>query len=72
MSAAPLLPGMSPVKGKSLAATFDGGRLSSDGGLIVLREIETRLGLAEVITKPLRDYRDPARFFRRHLERVRS
>ena len=36
--ATPILPGLSPVEGKSLTATFDAGRLSSDGGVIVLRE----------------------------------
>ncbi len=38
-----LLPGLSPIEGKELVARFDGGRLSSDGGLLVLREIEHRL-----------------------------
>lgn len=61
MYATPYLPGLSPVEGKSLTATFDAGRLSSDGGLIVLREIATRLGLAETITAPLADDRDPSR-----------
>jgi hypothetical protein len=61
MHAMPLLPGLSPVAGKPLTATFDAGRLSSDGGLIVLREIAARLGLAAAITRPLRDARDPAR-----------
>jgi hypothetical protein len=57
----PILPGLSPVAAKSLTATFDAGRLSSDGGLIVLREIGARLRLAETITGPLRDDRDPTR-----------
>jgi len=57
----PILPGLSPVAAKSLTATFDAGRLSSDGGLIVLREIAARLRLAETITGPLRDDRDPTR-----------
>ncbi len=58
----PFLPGgLSPVGAKPLTATFDAGRLSSDGGLIVLREIADRLGLAETITAPLRDERDPTR-----------
>ena len=35
----PLL-GLSPVAGKSVVAKFDGGQLSSDGGIRVLREIE--------------------------------
>ena len=61
MHAMPILPGLSPVAAKSLTATFDAGRLSSDGGLIVLREIATRLRLAETITGPLRDDRDPIR-----------
>ena len=61
MQPMPLLPGLSPVAGKPLTATFDAGRLSSDGGLIVLREIAARLGLAAAITRPLRDARDPAR-----------
>jgi hypothetical protein len=41
------LPGLSPIEGKEIVARFDGGRLSSDGGLLVLREIERRLKLAE-------------------------
>ena len=57
----PFLPGLSPVEGKPLTAVFDGGRMSSDGGVIVLREIERRLGLANAITKPLTDARDPGR-----------
>ncbi len=32
------LPGLSPVSGKTVVAKFDGGRLSSDGGILVLRE----------------------------------
>jgi hypothetical protein len=40
------LPGLSPVAGKVVIARFDGGRLSSEGGLLALREVERRLGLA--------------------------
>jgi hypothetical protein len=57
----PYLPGLSPIAGKPLTATFDGGRLSSDGGVIVLREIAMRLRLAETITAALPDDRDPLR-----------
>jgi hypothetical protein len=32
----PPLPGLSPVAGKPLIARFDGGQLSSDGGLPAL------------------------------------
>ena len=44
--ATPFLPGLSPIGGKEITATFDGGQLSSDGGVLILREIEKRLGLA--------------------------
>ena len=37
----PVLPGLSPLQGKAVVARFDGGRLSSEGGLLLLREIET-------------------------------
>ena len=33
----PFLPGLSPVQGKAVVARFDGGRLSSEGGLLPMR-----------------------------------
>lgn len=38
----PTLPlfGLSPVSGKKIVAKFDGGLLSSDGGVLLLREAE--------------------------------
>src|SRR5512147_1410439 len=53
------LPGLSPVEGKEIVARFDGGRLSSDGGLLVLREIEHRLAVAERLAACIDDPRDP-------------
>jgi hypothetical protein len=35
------LPGLLPVQGKTVVARLDGGRLSSEGGLLALREIES-------------------------------
>ena len=54
------LPGLSPVENKELCARFDGGRLSSDGGVLLLRGIEKRLGLAARLASCLTDTRDPA------------
>ena len=54
------LPGLSPVENKELCVRFAGGRLSSDGGVLVLREIEKRLGLAARLAGCLSDARDPA------------
>ena len=53
------LPGLSPVEGKEIVARFDGGRLSSDGGLLVLREIERRLSVADRLAACIEDPRDP-------------
>jgi hypothetical protein len=53
------LPGLSPVAGKEVVARFDGGRLSSDGGLLVLREIERRLSVADRLAACIADPRDP-------------
>jgi hypothetical protein len=41
------LPGLSPVLGKPIVARFDGGPLSSDAGVLFLREVEQRLDVAE-------------------------
>ena len=45
----PYLPGLSPVGGKELCARFDGGWLSPDGGVLLLREIERRLGIPRAL-----------------------
>ena len=57
----PFLPGLSPVQGKAVVARFDGGRLSSEGGLLALREIERRLGVSERLASCLVDPRAPER-----------
>jgi hypothetical protein len=58
---APFLPGLSPVAGKPVHISFDAGRLTSDGGVLVLAEIERRLGIAERLARCLEDPRTPER-----------
>ncbi len=41
----------------SLKVDFQGSRVTSDGGVIVVRELDERLGLGELITRHLRDSR---------------
>ncbi|MBB4265410.1 transposase [Roseospira visakhapatnamensis] len=53
------LTGLSPVLDKDIVARFDGGAASSDGGLLALREIERRTGLAGRQADGLDDPRDP-------------
>ena len=57
----PALPGLSPVGGKAIVARFDGGCMSSDGGLLVLREVEQRLAIASRLAGCIQDPRDPSR-----------
>ena len=68
----PYLPGLSPVAGKDLHARFDGGRLSSDGGVLLLREIENGLGLADLLSSCLADERDPSSTTHTHADMIRA
>ena len=57
IEATPALPGLSPVGAKPIIARFDGGQLSSDGGVLALREIERRLGIADRLAACVVDLR---------------
>ena len=48
------------VQRKKVSAAFDGGLISSDGGLVLLREAERSLGLAETLAGCIRDRRKQA------------
>src|ERR1700730_965332 len=53
------LPGLAPVGAKKIIAQFDGGLLSSDAGVLVLREVEQRLRLADRLAACIVDPRAP-------------
>jgi hypothetical protein len=57
----PALPGLSPIRGKPIEARFDGALMSSDGGLLALREVERRLGIAGRLATCIFDPRAPER-----------
>jgi hypothetical protein len=62
MSDDTLLPFSFPaVQRKRVTAAFDGGRLTSDGGVVLLAEAERRLCLADKLAAVISDHRDPAR-----------
>ena len=48
-----------PCGHRNVTARLDGGRISSDAGALLLREVDTRLGLIDRAGKCFRDYRDP-------------
>jgi hypothetical protein len=47
------------VAGKVMHATFDGGRLTSDAGVLVLAKIDRRLGIAQRLAGCITDPRAP-------------
>ena len=46
---------------REVVGRFDGGRLTSDGGGILLREVDRRLGLMDRIAGCFADYRHPGK-----------
>jgi Transposase DDE domain group 1 len=48
------------VGGKPVRVAFDGRRLTSDGGVLLLAEVERRLRIAERLARCIEDPRDPA------------
>jgi Transposase DDE domain group 1 len=55
-----LLPFAFPaVGGKKIVAAFDGGRLTSDGGVMLLAAAERRLGIVDKLAALIADPRDP-------------
>jgi hypothetical protein len=57
-----LLPFSFPaVQRKKITAAFDGGRITSDGGVMLLAQAERRLGIAERLAQVIPDRRDQER-----------
>ena len=44
---------------REIIGRFDGGRLTSDGGGLLLREVDARIGLMERVAGCFKDYRNP-------------
>jgi hypothetical protein len=61
-----------PVCGKSITAAFDGGRLTSDGGVMLLALAERRLGIAERLARCFPDRRDPTRITHTLADMIRA
>src|SRR3954462_712912 len=49
------------VKKRSVTASFSGGEVTSDGGILLLRQADRQLGLTRALARVLPDPRDPDR-----------
>ncbi len=56
---------------RKVIAKFDGGNITSDAGILLLREVEKRTGLIEGLAQCFRDYRD-ARWVEHSVEELLS
>lgn len=52
---------LAPVEAKAVDLAFDAGRLSSDAGLVLLKDPDEQLGLTPPLAAVLSDPRDPRR-----------
>jgi len=66
-----ILPGLPAVAGKPVHVGFDGGRLTSDGGILLVAAIKQRLKIAERLAACLEDPRDPDRVRHELAEMIR-
>jgi len=51
--------GFHPQKRREIRAQFDGGAITSDGGSLLLREVEKRIGILRQFAACFTDYRNP-------------
>jgi hypothetical protein len=55
-----LLPFLLPsIHRKKVTAAFDGGQISSDGGVLLLAGVDKQLGLIDMLAAIIPDHRDP-------------
>ena len=57
---------------RQVRAAFDAGPISSDGGLLLLRQADRRLGLTEALAQALPDWREKRRVEHSDLELIRQ
>src|SRR5437660_11267966 len=48
-----------PLRNREIRAQFDGGAITTEGGGLLLREVEKRVGIVRQFAACFRDYRNP-------------
>lgn len=51
----------SSVKRRRVEANFEGGEITSDGGVLLLRETDQKLGLIQAVNRAIQDTRERGR-----------
>ena len=64
--------GFPAVKGRAVTAAFDGGDVTSDGGVLLLRQADRALGLTYTLAAAVRDGRDARKVDHPLLEMLRA
>jgi hypothetical protein len=54
----------SALNGKKVVGSFSGGAITSDGGLLLLREVDKKLGITKRLSKLIFDRRNPVYFMK--------
>lgn len=57
---------------RKIEASFSGGDVSSDGGIMLLRQVDKRLGLTEALSKAIKDPRNPEFIIHEQIDLVRQ
>lgn len=60
------------LKGKKISANFNGGSITSDGGVILLREVDRKLDLISSVAACIPDKRDPKKVQHSVVEMLRQ
>jgi len=60
------------IRGRKITTGFDGGRLTSDGGVLLLAQAERRLGIADRLAGCIADPRDQGRVIHRVADILRA
>ena len=59
-------------RGRKVEAEFSGGAVTSDGGVLLLRQVDRKLGLTEAAARAVPDERDPAKVVHSQVSMVRQ
>jgi hypothetical protein len=65
-------PAFSPVKRRQVEVDFSGGEVTSDGGVMLLREVDRQIGLTKQLDKALPDTRNPTLIVHKQLTLLRQ